>query len=329
MSVTLLAPAVTAQEEPEVIHLLLRMRPALTREVLELTLDELAMIADTYRDWAKQDLLSAKILEWCLEMLTLDVPHEQYVETFLAKLKILSDSVLVNSFDLAPLSNPRVVDNVVWDEWMLQDISGGPSSPHALATEIIRWRNALPIALEAPNKPVLQRDLHQQNRTVADQKAKAIFYKAMTVQIKARNELQHLQLMMDEDAACLQKLWEEARRAIADGVQDLDNALAKLVLAQKQEVDAHKQQTEIFKLHAGALQADLNLCEKEALRLKDLVERLKVRLIEAEKRVTTAEKSNAIHAEQIRQLRQLFAAQQAQVAQMANAGKGSKKCIIA
>lgn len=315
----------------DVIHLLLRLggtdcvKPIeqLTQELAELSLDELTLIVDNHRNWYGHDILSARIIEWSIDFLSV----RQDLNGLQEGIKVLANEILVNPIDGSPLSEPVFEDNIVWEKWNWEQMNPtfDPNhlKVHSFVVEIMRWKNSLPIVVEFSTCKGLDRNSFIQQ----DPQEKQLFFAAAKKSILAIQKMQHLQLKMKEDTIKLQLLWEENRESIIQNQRRVKESLRNLALQHQEEVQAHRNISEIIRKALESYQAELQMCQEEFHVLTEFIGNLNQRLVDLAKRLAETENTCHLQAGEIRQLRYQMMVEQAKITEIAN--KKDKGCVIA
>jgi hypothetical protein len=345
--VTFQVPQQVDQPQPEVIHLVLKKMPeklqVLAREVLDLALDDLQQIADAYKDLLhlplpyKTDLLSNQLLDWCIDVIFDDgyseMLDEQYINTLTKKIQKLTNEILVNPLDRAPLEEPLIVDQSLWEKWMWEDFNQLSPMPnrvvmeHSFAAAIIRWRKSLPIAelkpsidlkntpffpLQAklpPNaKPFFDREMFQNSNDEASKVLKLFAYCQQASNALVVQKVDNLSMKTERATSVSRGIWEESRKKIA-----AHDKIAKL------EAEKHRMNIN------NILDNIQNSHQAEVKVLGTLINSLHKQIQDTRKRLEASEQKCVLHEHQIRHLRQVIANEQARVDQLQKKGKKSRK----
>lgn len=341
-SVTCVQEQPSVQPEPEVLHLLLKVKDRnvelLSREVLDSALDRLGVIADFFRDW--NDDLSKKLYEWAIEVIHYDgfseMIDEEFVSVLQEKIKDLAENLLINSIDRAPLKNPLLVDNSVWENWMWNDFSSLVQQPvrvvkiHSFALQIIEWKNSLPFEefnptsrltnpvfaplvalLPANRSPFLDQALFEANNNPTSHLLKIMTYTNFMCQSNIIRKMQGLRHEITSASEACRTLWTNARESII--------LLNEVV---QKEADLHSRKIkqvlhEIQSTHQGEVQI-----------LGGMISQQKARLEETRRSLEATEQRCALQECQIRALRCQFIEQQNAVQDLSKKVNKKKKRLF-
>ncbi len=329
-SVTCVEQQPVVQPEPKVLRLLLKVKDRkvqlLTREVLDVALDKLAMIAHFYRDW--DDDLSRQLSDWVFEVIDLDGYSEEIDEEFVnvmeEKIKVLRTEILINSIDRAPLVNPILVDQSIWENWMWNDFSAIIPQPgrvvklHSFALRIIEWKNDLPfeelnptlqltdpvfvpLVAVLPNntRPFLDQAIFEANNSPSSQLLKIMTYTNCMCQANIIAKEQRLRREIVAATEACRALWMKATESIS---------LLKDVIQKDADLHCRKLKQVLEEIESTH--------EDEVQVLSGMITQQKARLDETRTRLKATEQRCALQEGEIRTLRGQVVEQQNNVEEL-------------